>query len=174
MFTLGFTTTDYNTGKSLLIIDASDEWSAAPIGVTAMVFTITSLYTGTVLPVTPYVKTVLVGTVPFQQGWQVELTANELGFTGSDTTVPDSIYRIAMTLVGAANTYTSEEVVYYNAKAIRDTYVAEEASLLCDIYAKEIDYANWLDFLIVNIEANSVAGNSSAIYWVFDIFKRLE
>jgi hypothetical protein len=173
-FSLGFTTTDYNDGKSLLILDASTEWSAAPIGVTAMVFTITSLYTGTVLPVTPYIKTVLVSSVPFQQNWQVEITAYELGFTSADATVPDSIYSITMTLVGNTATYTSEEVVYYNTKNFRDMYVAEHASFLCKVYGPEIDYSNWLDFLVVNIEANSVAGNSSAIYWIFDIMKRLD
>jgi hypothetical protein len=178
-FDLSFTTSDYNVGQSILITDSSTDWASAPAAITSVTFTITSLYTGTVLTPTPFTKVVLVGVEAFAAGFQHEITSTELGFVG---TVPDSIYRIVMTLqqagvpivAGAGNTYTSDEVMYYNAKHTRDHFISTKATYIDDVHNQDMDYANWLDFLITSIESNGVVGNSSAIYYIFDIFDRLD
>jgi len=166
-FSLAFTTTDYDQGKSILIEDASTgtPWPT----LTAATFTITSLYTGTVLPVSPVVKTY---TQTIAAGFSLELKNTDLGFAIDDT-IPDSVYNIVMTVTGSADTYTSEEVVYYNAMYTRDNFISTKAAYIDDVYNKDQDYANWLDFLITAIESNAVSGNSSAIYYIFDIFGRL-
>jgi len=84
-----------------------------------------------------------------------------------------TIQDVGGTLAGATNTYTSDEVVYYNAEFLRDNFIASQASYIDSVYNKDMDYANWLDFLVTSIEANAVSGNSSAIYYLFDIFDRL-
>lgn len=179
-FALKFSTNDYNQGKSLLINDESTDWANVPGGILSARFTITSLYTGVVLSVSPVVKTVLVGTTPFVEGFSYEITNIDLGFSATDT-ISDSIYQIVMNIldvggvvVGSANTYTSNEVVYYNAMYTRDNFIATKAAYLDTVYNKDMDYANWLDFLVTGIESNAVVGNTSAIYYTFDIFKRLD
>jgi hypothetical protein len=166
-FTLLFTTTDHNNGKSLLIEDAS---TGTPFPtLTAATFVITSLYNGVVLTGTTITKTF---TQTIASGFSLEIKNTDLGFADSDT-IPDSIYNIAMSVTGSSDTYTSQEVVYYNAKYTRDNFIAEKAAYIDDVYNKDIDYANWLDFLVTSIEANSVSGNSSAIYYIMDIFGKL-
>jgi hypothetical protein len=175
-FDLSFVSSDYNLGQSIMLTDSSTDWSTAPIDVTSVTFVITSTYSGTIL--TPYTKIVLVATEAFAAGFQHEITSTELGFSG---TVPDSIYHIVMTIqqagvpvvAGAGNTYTSDEIVYYNAIAIRDTFIATKASYIDDVHNQDMEYANWLDFLITSIESNGTVGNSSAVYYIFDIFSRL-
>jgi hypothetical protein len=167
-FTLLFTTTDHNNGKSLLIEDAS---TGTPFPtLTAATFVITSLYTGTVLTGTTVTKTF---TQTIASGFSLEITNTDLGFAAADT-IPDSIYHIIMTVTGSSDTYTSDEVVYYNAKYTRDNFIAEKAAYIDEVYDKDMDYANWLDFLITSIEANTVSGNSSALYYIFDIFYNLD
>jgi hypothetical protein len=123
---------------------------------------------------------VLVSTTAFAESFSYEITAVDLGF-GSGDTIPDSIYNIVMTIndiggviAGAGNTYTSNEVVYYNAMYVRDNFIATKAAYLDTVYNKDMDYANWLDFLITSIESNAVVGNTSAIYYIFDIIKRID
>jgi hypothetical protein len=179
-FDLAFSTTDYNQGQSILINDESTDWANVPGGLVSVKFSITSLYDGVVLSVSPVVKTVLVGTTPFVEGFSYEITAVELGF-GSGDTISDSIYNIVMTIndaggvvVGSGNTYTSNEVVYYNAMYTRDNFIATKAAYLDEVYNKDMDYANWLDFLVTSIESNAVVGNTSAIFYIFDVFLRLD
>jgi len=179
-FDLLFSTEDYNQGESILINDESTDWANVPAGVLSASFSITSMYDGVVLDPTPFTKTVLVSTTPFVEGFSYEITAVELGF-GSGETIPDSIYTIVMTIndvggviVGAGNTHTSNEVVYYNAMYTRDNFIATKAAYLDEVYNKDMDYANWLDFLVTSIESNAVVGNTSAIFYIFDIFERLD
>lgn len=174
-FDLAFSTQDYDQGKSILIIDDSSDWVNVPT-VDSVTFTITSLYDGVVLDEEVIVP---IATVLFESGFQYEIKNTDLGLSISDT-ISDSIYRITMDLynlgsqvAGSGNTYTSDEIVYYNAKEIRDSFLAEIASYIDDVTNKQIEYANWLDFLIVSIEANAQYGNSSAIYYIFDIFKNI-
>lgn len=178
-FDLAFSTEDYNQGMSILIVDESTDWGNVPGGVVSVTFTITSLYSGTVMNPATFTKTVLTSTTAFEEGFQYEITAGELGFTYNEP-IPDSIYTIVMVIndingpiAGAGNTYTSNEVVYYNAMYTRDNFIANKAAYIDDVYAKDMDYANWLDFLVVGIESNAVVGNTSAIYYIFDIFQRL-
>jgi hypothetical protein len=178
-FQLKFSTSDYNQGKSLLIQDESTEWSSAPGSIVSVTFTITSLYTGTVLPITPVIKTVLIATVPFEEAFEYEIINVDLGFNSSDT-IKDSVYNIIMTLnnsggaiTGAGNTWTSNEVWYFNAMYTRDKFVSEKAAYIDSVYNKDMEYANWLDFLVTGIESNAVTGNTSAIYYIYDIFSRL-
>jgi hypothetical protein len=165
-FQLKFTTQDYNQGKSILIVDASTGTFPA---ISAATYTITSLYSGTVLSPSTAVKTI---TATLVAGFQHEITNVDLGFNADDT-IPDSVYNIVMTVTGTADTYTSEEVVYYNAKYTRDNFIASKAAYIDNVNDQDMEYANWLDFLITSIESNSIVGNSSAIYYVFDIFRRL-
>lgn len=174
-FTLAFTTQDYDQGKSILIIDNSTDWATVPT-VDSVTFTITSLYDGVVLDEE---VTVPIATVLFEEGFQYEIKNTDLGLSVSDT-ISDSIYRITMDLynlgsqvAGSGNTYTSDEIVYYNAKEIRDSFLAEIASYINDVTNKEIEYANWLDFLIISIEANAQYGNASAIYYLLDVFSNI-
>jgi hypothetical protein len=184
-FALSFYTQDYNQGKSILIIDSSTGWASVPAGITSVTFTITSLYTGAVLyPTSPVVKTFAVGILPlgtpFVEGFQYEITAEDLFGSGYSGTVYDSIYHIKMNISnvggiigGLGNTHTSDEVFYYNAELTRDAFIAEKASYTDNIYDQDMDYANWLDFLVTSIESNTMYGNTSAIYYTFDIFTRL-
>lgn len=165
-FSLAFTTSDYDQGKSIMIIDASTGTFPA---ISAVTYTITSLYTGTVLVPSTATKTI---TATLAAGFQHEIKNTDLGFASTDT-IPDSIYHIVMTCTGTSDTYTSDEVVYYNARLIRDNFISEKASYIDDVYNKDMEYANWLDFLVTSIEANAGSGNSSAIYYLFDIFTRL-
>lgn len=169
-FSLAFTSTDYNQGKSIMIIDASTgDFPSAPV-ITAITYTITSLYVGTVLAPTTATKTF---TATLAAGFQHEITNVDLGFASTDT-IPDSVYKIIATCTGGASeTYTSEEVVYYNARVVRDTFISDRAAYIDDVHNQDMDYANWLDFLITSIEANAVSGNGSALYYIFDIFGRL-
>jgi len=178
-FVLSFVTSDYDQGKSILIQDASTDWANVPAGVVSATFTITSLYSGTVLSPATATKTIVVGVVPFTAGFQYEIKNTDLAFSVADT-IKDSVYRIKMeisdvggVIAGAGNTYTSDEVVYYNAIMTRDVFIATKAAYIDDVYNKDMDYANWLDFLVTSIEANSISGNSSAVYYNFDIFDRL-
>lgn len=178
-FDLTFSTSDYNQGKSILIQDESTDWATVPAAVTSVTFTITSLYEGVILSPETCSKTVLVGTIAFEEGFSYDITNVDMGFSSTDT-IPDSIYNIIMTInnvsgviVGAGNTYTSNEVVYYNAMYTRDNFIATKAAYIDKVYNKDMDYANWLDFLVTGIESNAVVGNTSAIYYIFDIFKRL-
>ena len=178
-FQLGFITSDYNQGKSILIKDASTDWADVPGGIVSVTFAFTSLYSNVVLVPSTIDVTILVGTSPFEEGFQYEVTSVDLGFDAEDT-IPDGIYDIVMTISdpggtvsGDNNTYESDEVVYYNAQFVRDNFIASKASYLDSVYNKDMDYANWLDFLITSIEANANNGNSSAIYYIFDIFNRL-
>jgi hypothetical protein len=179
-FSLAFTTTDYDQGRSIIINDASTDWANVPVGVVSATFSFTSLYTGVTLTPVPLVITVPIGTEPFVAGFSYEIKNTQLGFAATDT-IPDSIYRIKMEISngggiipGAGNTYTSEEVCYYNALAVRNKYIAEVASYVDKVYTKQQEYANWLDFLCTSIEANALTGNSSGIYYTFDIFSRLD
>jgi hypothetical protein len=105
-------------------------------------------------------------------GFQHEIKNTDLGFASTDT-IPDGVYHIVMTVTGTADTYTSDEVVYYNATAVRDNFISEKASYIDDVNQKDMDYANWLDFLVTSIESNALSGNSSAVYYTLDIFSRL-
>jgi hypothetical protein len=180
-FALNFYTQDYDQGKSILIIDSSTDWASVPAGVVSATFTITSLYTGAVLyPASPVIVTIPVGTTAFAEGFQYEITAEDLYGAGYAGTIDDSIYHIIMQIsdvggiiAGAGNTHTSDEVFYYNAEITRDAFIADRSSYIDDIYNKDMDYANWLDLLVTSIEANTTYGNTSAIYYTFDIFTRL-
>jgi hypothetical protein len=179
-FQLQFSTTDYNQGKSLLINDESTDWANVPGSILSASFTITSLYTGVVLSTSPTIITILVSVVPFVEGFSYEIKNTDLGFGVTDT-IEDSIYQIVMNIndaggvvVGSGNTYTSNEVVYYNAMYTRDNFIATKAAYLDTVYNKDMDYANWLDFLVTGIESNAIVGNTSAIYYIFDIMKRID
>jgi hypothetical protein len=165
-FVLAFSTHDYDQGKSIMIEDAS---TGAFPAITAVTYTITSLYTGTILTPTTAVKTF---TAALAAGFQHEIKNTDLGFAADDT-IPDSIYNIVMTCTGTTDTFTSEEVVYYNALFTRDNFISAKAAYIDDVNNKDMEYANWLDFLITSIEANAIKGNSSAIYYILNIFKRL-
>ena len=174
-FALAFTTQDYDQGKSILIIDNSTDWANVPT-VDSVTFTITSLYDGVDIDEEIIVPII---TTAFEEGFQYEIKNTDLGLSSSDT-IDDSIYRITMDLYnlgvqlsGTGNTHTSDEIVYYNAKEVRDSFLAEIAAYINDVTNKEIEYANWLDFLITSIEANAQYGNSSAIYYIFDIFQNI-
>ena len=174
-FTLAFTTQDYDQGKSILIIDNSTDWANVPT-VDSVTFTVLSLYDGVVMDEE---ITVPVSTTLFEEGFQYEIKNTDLGLSSSDT-IDDSIYRITMDLynvgsqlIGSGNTWTSDEIVYYNAKEVRDSFLAEIAAYVDDVTNKEIEYANWLDFLITSIEANAQYGNSSAIYYILDVFSNI-
>jgi hypothetical protein len=174
-FSLAFTTVDHNQGKSILINDASTDWaSIVDLGdITHVTFTISSLYAGTVM--TPVSITVLVGATAFADGFSYEITNVQLGMPAASP-IENSIYRIVMDVYDHAvkeHTFTSDEVFAYNCYTIRDEFIAEKATYIDSIYSKDMDYANWLDFLMVTIESNTLYGNSSAIYYVFDIFDRL-
>jgi predicted Zn-dependent peptidase len=178
-FQLAFNTTDYNQGKSILVQDSSSDWGSAPANIVSVTFTITSLYNGVVLDPNPMTVVILDSTESFSQGFQYEITSYDFGFDDTST-VPDSIYNIVMTiqdingtLGGPTNTYTSDEVVYYNAEFLRDNFIASQAVYIDSVYNKDMDYANWLDFLVTSIEANATSGNSTAIFYLFDIFDRL-
>lgn len=71
------------------------------------------------------------------------------------------------------DTVTSSEVVYFNATKLRDDFIAELASYNTTLNNKQMEYANWLDFLVTGIEANAILGNSSAIYFIFDTFNSI-
>lgn len=71
------------------------------------------------------------------------------------------------------DTVTSNEVVYFNATSLRDNFIAELASYDTDLTNKQMEYANWLDFLVTGIESNAIVGNSSAIYYIFDTFNNI-
>lgn len=179
-FQLGFVTQDYDQGRSILINDASTDWDTAPVGVVSATFTFTSLYQEVATVPSPAVITVLVGVVPFAEGFSYEIRNIDLGFS-ADETIHDSIYRIKMEISngggiipGTANTYTSEEVCYYNALNIRNQYIATLASYEDKVHTQQQEYANWLDFLCTSIEADALIGNSSGIYYIFDIFSRLD
>lgn len=181
-FTLGFTTQAHNQGKSILVVDSSTSWIDQALSIVEARLTITSLYSGVTLTTDPTVI-IIDTTIPansFEDGFQYEITAEDLFGAGYPDTVKDSIYNIEMTLYDGGGivltsgySYESDEVFYYNMKYIRDSYISDTASYIDDVYAKNMDYANWLDFLVTTIEANTEAGNSSAIYYVFDIENRL-
>lgn len=164
-FVLQFTTSDYDQGKSIMVTDAS---TGTPFPtVTASRLVVTSLYSGVTLAATTinYAGAIV-------SGFTLEIKNTDLGF-GATETIPDSVYRIVMTVTGSADTYTSDEVVYYNACYTRDNYIATKATYIDEIYNKDQDYANWLDVLVTGIEANAIAGNSSAVYYILDVFSRL-
>jgi len=181
-FDLKFTTTDYNQGKSILITDLSTDWANVP-AVDSVTFTISSMYSSVVVGVSPTYSvtiTVPIGTTPFAEDFQYEITGTQLFGTGYISTIPNSIYTITMDLynggikvTGTDNTYTSNEVFYYDALYVRDKFISELASYDSNITNKQMEYANWLDFLILTIESNTTVGNSSAIYYVFDTFTNL-
>lgn len=172
-FELAFTTIDYDEGKSILIQDACTDWASVPT-VDSVTFTISSLYSEVVLGTSPsynVVITVPVGTTAFEEGFQYEITGVQLFGAGYTDTIPDSIYSITMDIyngVTLQDTVTSNEVVYFNATSLRDNFIAELASYDTDLTNKQMEYANWLDFLVTGIESNAIAGNSSAIYYIFD------
>jgi hypothetical protein len=83
------------------------------------------------------------------------------------------LYNLGVQVAGAGNTYTSNEVFYYDAMNLRDTFIAELAAYDTDLNNKQIEYSNWLDFLVTSIESNTTFGNSSAIYYLFDTFTNL-
>jgi hypothetical protein len=176
-FSLAFVTVDHNQGKSILINDASTDWaSIADLGdITGVVFTITSLYTGTVMSPATASISVPVGTTAFADGFSYEITNVQLGMSAASP-IENSIYRIKMDVYDTPvieHTFTSDEVFAYNCYTIRDEFIAEKATYIDSVYSKDMDYGNWLDFLIVTIESNTLYGNSSAIYYCFDIFDRL-
>jgi hypothetical protein len=166
-FVLSFTTTDYNEGKSILVQDASTgtPWPT----LTAAQLVVTSLYSGVVL--TPATATITYATA-IVSGFSLEIKNTDLGFASTET-IPDGVYRIVMTVTGSSDTYTGDEVVYYNAVYTRDNFFATKAAYLDEIYNKDQDYANWLDILVTGIEANTLSGNSSAVYYILDIFDRI-
>jgi hypothetical protein len=165
-----------------MVYDNSTDWASQLTVVVNVRFTITSLYDGADLTTTPTVIDIPIDgvIVTFEEGFEYEITAAQLyglGFTG---TVKDSIYRIAMTLYDVGGViatvgynFTSDEVFYFNAQTVLDEYVAGKASYIDTMDWEDKDYANWLDTLITTIESNTRFGNSSAIYYVFDIFSRL-
>lgn len=162
-FTLAFTTHDYDQGKSILVEDAS---TGTPFpGMASYTLEITSLYSGVTL------ATVTLAGGVLASGFSIEVKNTDLGFAVTDT-IPDSVYEMVLTF-NTAETYTSNEVVYYNALNIRDSFIAGKASYIDDVYNKDMEYANWLDFLITSIESNTTNGNSSAVYYILDVFKRL-
>jgi hypothetical protein len=162
-FSLAFSTTDYDQGKSILIQDAS---TGSPFPAMATyTLTVESKYSGVTLALVTLSGGVLAS------GFSIEVKNTDLGFAATDT-IPDSVYEMILTF-NTSETYTSEEVVYYNAMYTRDSFIASKAAYIDDVYNKDQDYANWLDFLVTSIESNAVVGNSSAIYYVFDIFSRL-
>jgi hypothetical protein len=165
-FELKFTTHDYDQGKSIMIVDASTD--VFPV-ISEVTYTITSLYDGVVLNPSPATKTIV---TVLAAGFQHEITNVDLGF-GATETIPDGVYHIVMDNPDTADTYTSDEVVYYNALYTRDLFISSKASYIDDVYNKDMEYANWLDFLITSIESNTIKGNSSAVYFIFDIFSRL-
>jgi hypothetical protein len=180
-FSLGFETQDYNQGKSILVVDTSTDWANVPVAVTYVTFTITSLYPDVTLVTTPVVVTVLNSTVAFQAGFQYEITGVELFGAGYVDTVQDNIYDIKMEIYNisgkiltAGCNYESDEVFYYNASYLRDNFIVSKASYTNDIHDKDIEYANWLDFMVTSIESNATYGNTSAIYYAFDVLKTLE
>lgn len=177
-FELSFITEDYNEGKSLLIVDDSTDWASVPV-VDSVTFTISSMYDGVVIGTTPLFTatvTVPIGVISFVEGFQYELTGEQIFGVGHTDIIPNSIYTIKMDLynIGAVvDTFTSNEVFYYDAMLLRDTFVAELASYDTDITNKQMEYANWLDFLVTGIEANATLGNTSAIYFIFDTLNNI-
>ena len=180
-FELGFTTTDYDQGKSILVVDNSSDWASMSKTVLTVRLTITSLYSEVDLTTTPVVKDITIaGLVTFAEGFEYEITGVDLFGTGYDEVIPNNIHQIAMTLydVGGLITdtgydYTSSEVYYYDALDTLDQYVARKAAYIDDINNSDKDMAIWLDFLISGIESNTRKGNTSAIYYIFDTFSAL-
>jgi len=162
-FSLALTTTDYDQGKSILVQDAS---TGTPFpGMATYTLAVTSLYTGVTL------STVTLSGGVLASGFSIEVKNTDLGFAATDT-IPDSVYRMVLTF-NTTETYTTDEVVYYNACYTRDNFIATKAAYIDNVYNKDQDYANWLDVLVTGIEANAISGNSSAVYYIFDIFSRL-
>jgi len=162
-FVLAFTTSDYDQGKSIMVTDAS---TGTPFPAMATyTLAVTSLYSGVTL------ATVTLAGGVLASGFTIEVKNTDLGFAADDT-IPDSVYRMVLTF-NTTETYTSDEVVYYNACYTRDNYIATKASYLDEVYNKDQDYANWLDVLVTGIEANAISGNSSAVYYILDVFSRL-
>lgn len=170
---LSFTTEDYNEGKSILVKDNCTDWASVPT-VDSVTFTITSMYSEVLVGTSPsYTATVTVpiGTVAFAEDFEYELTGVQLFGAGYDETIPNSIYTITMDIYNGASledTVTSNEVFYYDAMYLRDSFIAELASYDTDLTNKQMEYANWLDFLVTGIESNAVFGNTSAIYFIYD------
>jgi hypothetical protein len=162
-FSLAFSTSDYDQGRSIMVTDASTG-SPFPAMVT-YTLTVTSIYSG----VTLTTKTKSGGALT--SGFTIEVKNTDLGYTATEV-IPDSVYRMVLTF-NTGETYTSDEVVYYTACYTRDNFLATNAAYIDDVYNKDQDYANWLDVLITGLEANAVAGNSSAVYYILDIFSRL-
>lgn len=180
-FELGFTTTDYDQGKSILVVDNSSDWSSMNKTVLTVRLTITSLYDKVELTTTSVVKDIVItGTVVFEEGFEYEITGVDLFGANYDETIPNCIFQIAMTLYDAGGEITdtgydstSSEVFYYDALDTLDQYVARKAAYIDDINNSEKDMAIWLDFLITGIESNIRKGNTSAIYYIFDTFSAL-
>jgi len=177
-FELEFLTEDYDEGKSILIIDNSTDWANVP-AVDSVTFTISSLYSGVVIGTTPLFTatiTVPIGVTPFIEGFQYEITGAQIFGSGYTSTIPNGIYSIKMDLYNTGvlvDTVTSNEVFYYDAMALRDAFIAELASYNTNLTNKQMEYANWLDFLVTAIESNAILGNSSAIYFIFDAFNNI-
>lgn len=177
-FVLSFTTEDYDQGKSILIKDDCSDWTSVPT-VDSVTFTITSLYSEVVLGTSPsYSVTITVptSTTAFEEGFEYEITGAQLFGAGYVDTIPDSIYSIKMDIyngVTLEDTVTSSEVVYFNATKLRDDFIAELAAYNTELSNKQMEYANWLDFLVTGIESNAILGNSSAIYYIFDTFNNI-
>lgn len=177
-FELAFTTEDYNEGKSLLIVDACTDWASVP-AVDSVTFTISSMYSEVVIgddPLYTATVTVPIATVAFEEGFQYELTGAQIFGVGYDDTIPNSIYTIKMDLYNGASledTVTQNEVFYYDAMVLRDSFIAELAAYDTDLTNKQMEYANWLDFLVTGIEANATFGNTSAIYFIYDTFNNI-
>lgn len=180
-FDLAFTTQDYDQGKSILIVDASTDWASVP-AVDSVTFTISSMYSEVVLGTTPNFNvtvTVPIGTTAFAEGFQYEIKNTDFGFSSTEIiynsiyTIKMDLYNLGVQVAGAGNTYTSNEVFYYDAMNLRDTFIAELAAYDTDLNNKQIEYSNWLDFLVTSIESNTTFGNSSAIYYLFDTFTNL-
>lgn len=177
-FSLAYTVDDHNDGYSLLVEDASTDWPSMSKVVTSIEITLESLYSGvTLAPITITINPADPGKA-FVQGFQYELTSTQI--FGSAILIPDSNYKMEMVLfdaggeiVDAGYNYDSEEIYYYNLLNIRDNFIAEKASYIDDVYNKDMDYANWLDFLVLTVESNTFYGSTSAIYYVFDIEERL-
>jgi hypothetical protein len=182
-FLLGFTTEAYNQGKSILIEDDSAYWNDQVNTITQVVFTITSLYSDAELTTDPVVVTFDTSEDgnEFEVGFQYEITAQDLFGDSYVGTVKDSIYHIEMALYISGPTeltddgysYESDEVFYYNLMGFRDTYVATNLSYKDNIYERKIHHTNWLDFLVTTVESNTTYGNTSAIYYIFDVEERL-
>lgn len=175
-FELSFLTEDYDEGKSILIIDNSTDW-ASVAAVDSVTFTISSMYSGVVIGTTPlYTATVTVPIGTFVEGFQYEITGAQIFGSGYISSIPNGIYTIKMDLYNGAalvDSFTSNEVLYYDAMALRDSFIAELASYDTNLSNKQMEYANWLDFLVTSIESNAVLGNSSAIYYTFDTFNNI-